>query len=243
MRVTYINHSCFLVELKQSLLLFDYYSRGLTGDGSVPGLPPLPDKKLYVFVSHKHQDHFDLKVFGLEQLRRDTEYILSKDTRMNEKYMRRRGVPESAWSRIHYIGKNECCEAFPGLVITTFASTDEGVAFLVRTEGRVLYHAGDLNWWTWNGETEAEYADMERRFKQEIKKLEGIPIDAAFLPLDPRQEERFYWGFDYFMRHTDTKLAWPMHFWGDRSVIERLRQMKVSEGYRERIADTESEAG
>lgn len=235
MKITYINHSCFLVEMDKLLLLFDYYSAGLAGDGPVPGIPPLPDKKLYVFVSHKHHDHFDLKVFGLEELHPDTEYILSKDTKMSERYMVKQGVPESAWNKIHYIGKNEHCEAFPGLVITTLTSTDEGVAFLVEAESRILYHAGDLNWWTWIGETEEEYIDMERRFKQEIKKLAGIPIDAAFLPLDPRQEERFCWGFDYFMRHTDTKLAWPMHFWGDSSVIERLKKMEVSEEYRDRI--------
>lgn len=31
-------------------------------------------------------------------------------------------------------------------------STDEGVAFLVTAEGRTVFHAGDLNWWHWEGE-------------------------------------------------------------------------------------------
>ena len=34
MQITYIGHSGFLVELSESLLLFDYY------EGSLPKLPP-----------------------------------------------------------------------------------------------------------------------------------------------------------------------------------------------------------
>lgn len=259
MKITYINHSCFLVELKRVILLFDYYSEGLPEGGSVPGLFMLekaekeqcakageksgkkPDdarnnKPVYVFVSHKHRDHFDRRVFGLEQIHPNVTYVISKDARMNENYMRRLGIPESAWKKIRYVGKHERYE-FDDMSVMTLASTDAGVAFVVETEGRVIYHAGDLNWWSWKGETEAEAREMERRFKQEIAVLKEIAIDVAFLPLDPRQEERFYMGFDWFMRNTDTKLAYPMHFWGECSVISRLKSMEQSAPYRDRIAE------
>ena len=49
MKVTYLEHSGFLVELEDSCLLFDYYR------GELPGLDP--DKKMLVFVSHAHYDH------------------------------------------------------------------------------------------------------------------------------------------------------------------------------------------
>ena len=35
---------------------------------------------------------------------------------------------------------------------TAFKSTDECVAFLIETEGKWIYHAGDLNNWVWDGE-------------------------------------------------------------------------------------------
>lgn len=243
MRITYINHSGFLVEMEEMLFLFDYYGEGLEGTGALPGLPKLPEKPLYVFVSHKHHDHFDKRIFGLEQSQPAAGYILSRDARMNEAYMRRSGIPESAFSKISYIGRSVRQQEFPGFSVTTLTSTDEGVAFLVEAEGKRLYHAGDLNWWTWIGETEDEYRDMTGRFQKEIASLSGITIDVAFLPLDPRQEERFYWGFDYFMRHTDTKFAFPMHFWGDSSVIGRLRDMELSGSYRDRIATEEMYRG
>ena len=38
--------------------------------------------------------------------------------------------------------------------IKTLESSDIGVAFLIEIEGKVIYHAGDLNWWHWDGDTE-----------------------------------------------------------------------------------------
>jgi hypothetical protein len=54
--------------------------------------------------------------------------------------------------------------------------------------------------------------------------------------LDPRLEDKFYLGFDYFMKNTDTDEVYPMHCWGDNSVIERLKNMECSEKYRHKIA-------
>lgn len=86
-----------------------------------------------------------------------------------------------------------------------------------------------------------EYTDMTNRFKNEIKKLEGKNIDVAFLPLDPRQEDRFCWGFDYFMKHTNTKHAFPMHFWEDPSVIDKLKSMEIANEYKDRIMNVGKE--
>jgi len=59
MRITYIGHSGFLVELRETLLLFDYY------EGSLPQLPL--EKQLYVFASHRHPDHFNPEIFSLAE--------------------------------------------------------------------------------------------------------------------------------------------------------------------------------
>ena len=52
-------------------------------------------------------------------------------------------------------------------------------------------------------------------------------------------EEKFYWGFDYFMRNTNTKLAYPMHFWGELEVIERIKNLDCAKEYWDKIAKTE----
>ena len=89
-------------------------------------------------------------------------------------------------------------------------------------DDRIIYHAGDLNWWHWEEESEYYNEQMRMDYQKEIHKLKNIRIDVAFVPLDPRQEEQYYWGLDYFMKHTDTELVFPMHMWGHYEVYEKL---------------------
>ena len=94
LKVTYIQHSCFLVELDDRLLLFDYFDRDTIKDIGYEGkLPKLPeDKRLYVFASHSHKDHFSLEVLRWAKERPDTRYILSKDIRLGRNYLVRNGI-------------------------------------------------------------------------------------------------------------------------------------------------------
>lgn len=225
MKVTHIGHSGFLIELDTAILLFDYY-RG--------ELPPMnPDKQVYIFSSHVHADHFHMRIFSIAP---GAVYILSNDIhkKYNRRYFEKKGVPEEIYERITFVKAHEELR-IGGLYIRTLDSTDQGVAFLVEACGKTIYHAGDLNWWSWEGETEENERRMEQKFKGEIARLAGIPVDVACMTLDGRQGERFFWGFDYFMRNTDVKLVYPMHYWEEPQVIERLIGMEISEPYRERI--------
>ena len=62
MKVIFLHHSSFLVELEHTILLFDYFAgdrlNGFHFTGTIPQLDP--KKEFYVFASHKHQDHFDM---------------------------------------------------------------------------------------------------------------------------------------------------------------------------------------
>ena len=98
-----------------------------------------------------------------------------------------------------------------GIEIETLRSNDMGVAFLVKVEGKTIYHAGDLNWWHWNGEPEEDNEYYKKTFQDEMKYLEGKKIDLAFMLLDPRQEDKYCWGMNYFLEHTDSKVVFPMH--------------------------------
>lgn len=216
LNVTFLGHSGFLVQARECALIFDYY----TGD-----IPPLPaGTNLYVFVSHSHHDHFNPDIFKLAGQYPKTTYILSNEVNSD-------GQPGV------YPVKPDQHLTLPHLNLTTTGSTDQGVAFLVSlNSGEQVFHAGDLNWWTWPGEeSEKEFAEMSEKFKQETGKLAGQKIDLAFLPLDPRQQDRFYWGFDYYMKHLDIARAYPMHFWGKDEVIDRLLKLEDCRDYRPRI--------
>ena len=191
MKITYLDHSGFAVEYKKYVLIFDWYK------GKLPEFDS--EKEIYVFSSHSHYDHFDRKIFELENIYPNIRYVLSAD--ITEK-----PVPSKVWFVIadkeYRIGN---------LKVQTLHSTDAGVAFLVYVDDRIIYHAGDLNWWHWEEESEYYNEQMRMDYQKEIHKLKNIRIDVAFVPLDPRQEEQYYWGLDYFMKHTDTELVFPMH--------------------------------
>ena len=98
-----------------------------------------------------------------------------------------------------------------------------------------LYHAGDLNWWYWEEEDDETWNEpMRQAYQKEIAKIEGEEIDYAFFPLDSRQGEESVLGINYFMRHTNTKIVFPMHMWG-YDILDKFLENSVSEPYRERI--------
>lgn len=70
-----------------------------------------------------------------------------------------------------------------GTQVSTLLSTDSGVAFIVKTSEGAIYHAGDLNDWHWEGETEADNRHMSSMYRAEIDKIKDAHFDAAFVPL------------------------------------------------------------
>ncbi len=212
MKITYIAHSGFLAELEHTLLLFDYYQ------GELPAFPG--DKELFVFASHRHPDHFNPDIFRLAEGRENIFFVLSHDIWKSR-------VPEGQKDRtVHLKAGEEWSRS--GVMVKTLRSTDEGVAFLVQAEEKTLYHAGDLNDWRWDGEEEDWNRRMAEKFRRYIEPLRGVRMDAAFVPLDPRQEEHYSLGLDYFLTLADyrnpregAEKIYPMHCWDDYGIIER----------------------
>jgi hypothetical protein len=228
MKVTYIEHSCFTVELEKVILLFDYFK------GELPAFDE--DKTIYVFSSHNHHDHFDISIFQLLSRYPNVKYVFSKDIKrkFGKKFFNTHGVSDSVYEKIEFISSNQTFENLD-LKVETLNSTDEGVAFIVTADDKTIYHAGDLHLWVWKHKSESNNEDMKEQFEKEMAKIKNRHFDAAFVVLDPRQEEEFHLGFDYFMKNTDTDKVYPMHCWSNTSVIKRLKSMDCSENYRNKI--------
>lgn len=227
MKITYIGHSGFLAELEKVQLLFDYY------EGELPQLSG--EKPLLVFASHRHPDHFNPVIFKLARERDQVTYVLSNDIWKGR-------IPEEVRGRTVRLksGERRSLESL-NIRVQTLRSTDEGVAFLVYAEGKTLYHGGDLNNWRWEGEEEGWNRQMEEHFCQYLEPLRGVHLDAAFLPLDPRQEKNYALGMDYFLSLADLGAAggperiYPMHCWEDYSIIERWLLEHPEHPFREKI--------
>ena len=205
-RIQHIVHSCFTVETKEHFFVFDYY----TGDIELS-----KTKKNYIFVSHGHGDHYSPEIFNWEA--NNIKYIISSDINV--------GVDNK---KIYIMNPNELLE-FDDIDIKTFGSTDLGLSFLITVDGINIFHAGDLNWWYWNNDSPEEKREMETAFKGEIAEIKGEEIDIAFFPVDPRLEENFHLGGEYFIKEIKPKYFLPMHF-GDKFEASKkfIHKMKNS---------------
>ena len=103
--------------------------------------------------------------------------------------------------------------------LSTVGSTDEGVAFLLETEGLRLFFAGDLNDWYWADEdTHADMVAMERAFRREIDRIGHA--DVLFFPVDPRLESEMTKGLDYAVKKLRPRAVLPIHTWGEDERAE-----------------------
>ena len=179
--VTYIKHSGFLIETANSYLLFDYWQ------GKLPELQY--DKELYIFSSHAHHDHYTKDIFKLENKCQRVVYVLSSDIKRASSFWKKA-------ENVIFMKPHEEKE-IDGCVISTLKSTDEGVAFLVKTEGKTIYHAGDLHWWDWPGEPEEDNKMMEQLYKAEM---------------------------EYFIKNVGAHFIFPMHCWEQYDIIEKYKK-------------------
>lgn len=214
MNVTYLKHSGFMVESRKYIYLFDYIDGNI--DKAIKS-----DKKIYVMVSHVHEDHFSKIIFDIAAKHDNVTYILSYDV---VKKIKKNAVLSKMTEQLNII-RVQAHEKYKidDIVVETLKSTDEGVAFIVSEKDGTIYHAGDLNWWHWEGEPKCWNRNMEVNFKREIDSMRGRKIDIAFIPLDPRQEDAYYLGMNYFIKNVGANEIYPMHFWGEPRIIDRYK--------------------
>ncbi len=195
MKVTYLFNSGFVVELEKHILIFDYFK------GAIDHLDP--HKKVYVFSSHRHKDHYNPDIFNFKHP--SITYILSDDIDHD-------GFKVKPHQTYH----------IDELTIQTLLSTDEGVAFVVNVENKMIYHAGDLNWWNWEGEPQDFLDDQERIFKQEINSIKDIHFDIMMIPLDIRLENHASDGMNYILSHMKPHYVFPMHCFSHHKEMSQL---------------------
>ena len=225
MKVTYLNHSGILVELKNRYCIFDYYR------GELPLLDR--DKEVIVFCSHAHEDHYNPLIFELlDERRMCYQAVLANDI-----------SDEKRLSKIKYrfVEPDKCYQFDGGIQVETLLSNDSGVAFIVSSDEGTIYHSGDLNDWYWEGEPEEDNLELRTIYHAEIGKIKGRHFDVAFVPLDPRLEAHYADGLLYFLENVDCDAIYPIHYWGDPSVIQRF--ITEYPQYQSRIRNTETARG
>ena len=219
MTVTYYHHSGFSVASGDVLLVFDYW-RGKASkfpeNLGVTAETLARYNEVYVFISHEHEDHYDGVVYTWDQYAPVT-YIIADC------------LPDKA--RGHRMNKGDELTLSERVKVKAYGSTDSGVSFLVTVDGMNFFHAGDLNFWHWREVSNArQIQEADEDFRGEMADLQGVEIDVAFFPVDPRLGMLFDAGANYFILSAKPRLLLPMHFGGRGDVVlEFARRSRTRE--------------
>lgn len=208
--VTYFHNSGFTVEVGETLLIFDYWR----GDrGQLPRRAWITDWELkkyeliLVFVSHGHRDHFDSAIYSWDYTHLPITYVLSDDVP---------DCPKGARFRRMTPGEKTSVRS---VEIRAFDSTDQGVSFYVTVGDLRIFHAGDLNLWHWREEsTPREITRAENAYYAAMAPIEGLPIDIAMFPVDPRMGGMYDAGANHFVMSVKPRVFIPMH-WQERPEV------------------------
>jgi L-ascorbate metabolism protein UlaG (beta-lactamase superfamily) len=213
-KIWYLYHSGFAVEVNDNFLIFDYYNdtpecaeRNLS-NGVISESELENKKNIFVFSSHGHHDHFNPIIFQWQNYCSNIKYILSSDIKIEN--------PKDNYQ----IMEPYKTIKFDNIEVSSYGSTDIGVSYLIKLNGITIFHAGDLNWWYWDDDTDIEKALAENGFKSELEKIPDKQINIAFFPIDPRLGEFYSFGGEYFISKIKPDYFIPMHF-GDSFNITK----------------------
>lgn len=241
MKVTYLDHSGFVIEDGNRAYVFDYWKDPA---GVIDTLVE-QGYELHVFVSHIHHDHYMKSIFkylpyiysvwyhedvpalrdACQQVQEivssnktdDTSNIivnrikegcLNTGQNMTEDHLTEELV-QQVFS-LHSMKVGDTLES-DHLTVTMFGSTDAGGSFLVDTGTHRIFHAGDLNWWHWSGDTPENIAEAKALKEKEFAPLLGLSVDIMMFPVDARLEVAREWGALEVLGLMNTKLFIPMH--------------------------------
>ena len=206
-KVTYLDHSGFLVTTPGVVLVFDYYRD--PAHALEKELAAQPDCDVVFLVSHHHPDHFNDDIFNLAQNHRRT-FVLSDD-------IFSKLVPDKGLSVAWLKAGDPSIELPRGLSVRAFGSTDAGVSYAVTDpEGNVIFHAGDLNDWHWQDEsTQHEVMKADNAFRTITARIaREIPhMKIVMFPVDTRLGTDFGRGARIFTEEVSVDNFFPMHLW------------------------------
>jgi L-ascorbate metabolism protein UlaG (beta-lactamase superfamily) len=206
MTITYIYHSCYLIEFDGFSVIFDYYKDALREDGKnwVKDYLLHKGEDLYVLCTHSHPDHFNPEILVWKQRKENITYIFSYELAQSGK----------TDADVHYLRKEDVF-ADHRLTIKAFGSTDAGGSFLLGYNNQLFFHAGDLNNWHWKEEVgKAEALTSENNFLCELELLSEKTdhLYVAMFPVDPRLGKDYMRGAEQFVARIETTYFLPMHF-------------------------------
>jgi ankyrin repeat protein/L-ascorbate metabolism protein UlaG (beta-lactamase superfamily) len=205
--IWYLGHSGWAVETAQHVLVFDAFTDprppdapGLCNGNVVPA--ELAGKRVTVFASHEHGDHYQPSVLAWRDQVPGITYVM--------------GFRPPDATGYEYVPPRETRD-IGGVRVTTIPANDSGEGFWVEVDGLTLFHAGDHACRT---------RDLSGDYAPEIRFLadRGVRPDVAFLPISGcnfGDQVAVRVGTDFALETLKPRLFLPMH--AGRQTTKRYR--------------------
>ncbi|MDD2475481.1 MAG: MBL fold metallo-hydrolase [Dysgonamonadaceae bacterium] len=228
MIVTYVYHSCCVIEFETFSIIVDYYKDAIKDGDEIGWVRKHILKKkepLYVLCTHSHGDHFNEEVLSWSRDKEDITYVFSKEVVNTLK-----DTFSLKDEKIIYLDKLEEYKD-ENLKIKAFGSTDAGASFYIEHNDMKIFHAGDLNNWHWNEEVSKEESFVfENQYICELELLseEVSEVDVAMFPLDPRLGKDFMLGGEQFVNKIKTRNFLPLHFGDNYELIQEFEPVALA---------------
>ena len=148
MEITYLDNSSFHIALENTTFVFDYFhalsdQKSALDDGLVGQEDISRPGTTYVFATHNHYDHYNKSILTWQKHNPRIRYIFDN------------GVESKSDSIIRLKEGDDYSDG--EIEVKAFGSTDIGISFLVKAKEMTLFHAGDLNFWHWEEEADAQF--------------------------------------------------------------------------------------
>lgn len=213
--IWHIYHSGVIIFNKESktMHIFDYF---MDPGGILPDM--IFDlnnlKRVNIYVSHGHHDHYNPEIFQWDLSNYKTNFILSSD-------LKKKSFKNIKDKTNAYFIKNGEELNLKNLYIKAYPSTDLGVSFYIKDGHSTIFHGGDLNWWNWESFNKKEKIKEERDFKDAVDKIKNKEINIACLAMDPRLKESFHLAAEYFNSKVKPQFLVPLHFKDNYKIINK----------------------
>lgn len=230
-KIIYIFHDCFVVKTDKAVLVFDFWKDPYQHHQILPNPLLEVDRNLpvYVFVSHRHKDHYNPTIFDWSEHFTNIRYVVSEDVRKGIHHILStrsvyKGVKVDS-SRVIVLSDHDSFSD-DNLKIDSFPSTDVGNSYAVTIDGFTLFHAGDLNAWIWKDEsTEEEVEEALSRYEEIVETIATrySGFDFCFFPVDSRIGTDYFTGAKIFLDRFKIGNFFPMHYELGEKVSDMAR--------------------
>jgi len=236
-KIWYTGHSGWALQFNNKVVIIDYWQQG--GKNNEPSLSngnitvnELKGKKVYVFVTHNHSDHYDTTIFNWQKEIKDIKYVYGFQP---EKILNNNDKPYNG-PLYKYFDDNQT-GMVDDIKVTTIKSSDTGQGFLLEVNGLKIFHPGDHA--LFNEEIAADY-------KKEIDFIaqQNNNIDIAFLPVtgcpSSWKKENIVNGFFYAIDKLNPREVYPMHAFQREFALKEFAEIAKQKKYNNKIICVEN---